>query len=175
MKLPTSYFQKNGLFLAQNLIGKTLARRFEDGTILRRKIIETEAYIGEEDKASHARMGKTNRNQIMYDRGGLVYMYLIYGTHWMLNIVSGKENNPEAVLIRGVQECIGPGRVGKLYKLDRSFYGEDLGDSERIWIEDTTLEGKVVATPRIGIAYAEETWREMPWRFILEEKGKSRK
>lgn len=168
-KLSSSYYQKDSLFLAQNMIGKTLVRRFEDGTLLRRKIMETEAYIGEEDKASHARMGKTKRNQIMYDRGGLVYMYLIYGVHWMLNIVSGKENSPEAILIRGVEGCVGPGRVGKLYQLDGSFYGEDLAQSDKIWIEDTPLEGNILSTPRIGIDYAEETWRNKPWRFIWEE------
>lgn len=176
IKLPASYFQKDCLFLAQNLIGKTLARRFEDGTILRRKIIETEAYIGEEDKASHARMGKTNRNQIMYEAGGTVYMYLIYGAHWMLNIVSGKEGNPEAILVRGVEGCSGPGRVGKLYGLNRDFYGEDLTSSPRLWIEDSHLEGSISSTPRIGIDYAESPWKEMPWRFIWKgEEGETAK
>lgn len=165
-RLTKTYFENNStLFLARNLIGKTLVRVFDDETV-RLKILETEAYIGEEDLACHARNGKTERNKVMYESGGLVYVYLIYGMYWMLNIVSAQQNQPEAILIRGIENCSGPGRVGRLLKLDKSFYAENLETSARIWIEDSNMEGNIIATPRVGIDYAGEEWKNKPWRFI---------
>ncbi len=168
-RIPKTWFQNHdALFIAENLIGKTLVREFESGEIIRSKIIETEAYLGPEDLACHASKGKTARTSIMFDQGGTVYVYLIYGMYWMLNFVTGKEEEPQAVLIRGIENCIGPGRLGKFLELDKSFYGEDLDISTRIWLEDTEAEGKIIATPRIGIDYAGEIWINKPWRFVLE-------
>ncbi len=159
--------ENDALFIAENLIGKTLVRKFDNGEIIRLKIIETEAYIGPEDLACHASKGKTPRTSIMFGEGGSVYVYLIYGMYWMLNFVTGKENEPQAVLIRGVESCIGPGRLGKFLQLDKSFYGEALDISKRIWLEDSKPDGTIIATPRIGIEYAGEIWKNKPWRFLL--------
>lgn len=168
-RLKKEYFRANdALVLAEDLLGKILVRDFGDGDSLRLKIIETEAYLGMEDRGNHASKGRTPRTEIMFAEGGVVYAYLIYGMHWLLNIVTGPADNPEAVLIRGVEGVIGPGRVGKLIGLDRSFYGEDLETSERLWIEDGEKEGKIVTSPRIGIDYAGEIWKNKPWRFELK-------
>lgn len=168
-RVPNSYFQTyDSLFLAQDLIGKTLVRQFDTGEIIRRKILETEAYLGKEDLACHASKGKTPRTSVMFEEGGKVYVYFIYGMYWLLNIVTGKKDHPQAVLIRGIEECLGPGRIGKLLQLDKSFYGENLETSSRIWIEDSSLKGSVLSTPRIGVDYAGEIWKNKPWRFIHE-------
>jgi len=164
-----SYFQKHdAVHLAQALLGKTLVRRFPDGRELRAQITETEAYFGSDDLASHASKGRTPRTELMFGNGGFVYVYLIYGRYWLLNIVTGKAGQPEAVLIRGLSTVDGPGRIGNLLELDKSFYGEDLASSERLWIEDTVTEGRVSAGPRIGVDYAGEVWKNMPWRFVLD-------
>ncbi len=168
-RLDQEYFRsQNALIIAEDLLGKTLVRNFGNGQILRSRIIETEAYLGPNDLASHASKGRTKRTEIMFAEGGVVYAYLIYGMHWLLNLVTGPKDHPEAVLIRGVENCIGPGRVGKLIGLDRSFYGENLEFSERIWVEDGIREGKIIASSRIGIDYAGEPWKNKPWRFELD-------
>ncbi|MFA7687666.1 MAG: DNA-3-methyladenine glycosylase [Moheibacter sp.] len=167
-RIPKSYFQNHdALFVAENLIGKTLVRHFRNGKVFRSPIVETEAYIGPEDLACHASKGKTPRTEIMFGEGGKVYVYLIYGMYWMLNFVTGKTEEPQAVLIRGVKDCSGPGRLGKLLGLDKSFYGEDLETSSRIWLEDSAHQGNTIATPRIGVDYSGEIWKEKPWRFLL--------
>lgn len=167
-RIPNSFFQENdALFVAKNLLGKTLVRQFEDGIIKRFQILETEAYLGEDDLACHASKGKTPRTSVMYEEGGLVYVYLIYGMYWMLNIVTGQKDHPQAVLIRGISSCIGPGRVGNQLKIDKSFYGENLELSDRIWIENSDFSGEILQTPRIGIEYAGDIWKNKPWRFIL--------
>src|SRR5690606_14390662 len=117
-RLKKEYFRaNNALVLAEDLLGKILVRDFGDGDSLRLKIIETEAYLGMEDRGNHASKGRTPRTEIMFAEGGVVYAYLIYGMHWLLNIVTGPADNPEAVLIRGVEGVIGPRseerRVGK--------------------------------------------------------------
>ena len=160
--------EQDALAVAEALIGKTLVRCFDDGRIFRSRITETEAYFGKNDLASHASKGRTKRTQVMFEEGGQVYVYLIYGMYWLLNIVTGEEDMPQAVLIRGTEDCSGPGRIGRLLELDKSFYGESLWTSKRIWIEDSHIEGTVKATPRIGVDYAGEIWKNKPWRFLLE-------
>jgi len=125
-----------------------------------------EAYHGQEDQASHARFGKTSRNHIMFARGGLVYVYLIYGIHWMLNVVTGPEGQPQAILIRGLEGFEGPGKLTRELEIERSFYGEDLAVSGRIWIEDSTEKVNIIQKPRVGIDYAGEPWKSNPWRYI---------
>lgn len=167
-RLDLKYFQsQNALFLAEDLLGKILVRDFGNGEIIRIPIVETEAYLGHDDLASHASKGRTPRTEIMFAEGGVIYAYLIYGIHWMLNIVTGPKDHPEAVLIRGVENCIGPGRVGKLIGLNRSFYGENLETSKRIWIEQGTSNREISTSSRIGIDYAGEIWKNKPWRFQL--------
>ena len=164
-RLNGAFFQRNVLEVAPELIGKTLVRKFDDKTIFRYKITETEAYSGDGDLACHASKGKTPRTEVMFREGGLVYVYFIYGMYWMLNFVTGKNEEASAVLIRGLEGVSGPGKVGKELQLDKSFYGENLETSERIWVEDDNFYSEIVATPRIGINYAGEPWISKPWRF----------
>ncbi|WP_430815612.1 DNA-3-methyladenine glycosylase [Carboxylicivirga sp. RSCT41] len=168
-RLGQSFFSRDVLVVAPDLLGKVLVRQFDDKSLVRYVISEVEAYRGEEDAACHAHKGRTERTEVMYHEGGHVYVYLIYGMYWLLNFVTGEKNDPQAVLIRGVKEVEGPGRLGRALELDKSFYGELLSDSERIWVEDDPLYGKVVydTTPRIGIDYAPEKWRYQKWRFVL--------
>lgn len=171
MKLGRNFYQRDVLEVAPFLLGKFLVRKFEDGKVEKRKIIEVEAYGGEEDLASHARFGKTGRNKIMWEKGGFVYVYFVYGMYWMFNITTGKNGQAQAVLVRSVEGIKGPGRVGRWLSLDKSFYGEDLTKSDRIWLEDGNFEKplKIKRTPRIGVSYAGE-WAKKKWRFILQEK-----
>lgn len=165
-RLSGHFFQHPVLEVAPDLLGKILARRFDDGSVHRYVITEVEAYNGMEDLACHASKGRTARTEVMFHRGGLVYVYLIYGMYWMLNFVTGNEDEPTAVLIRGLEGISGPGRVGRVLKLDKSFYGEELAASNRIWLEDSGNKPGIITTPRIGIDYAGEPWISKPWRFV---------
>lgn len=167
-KLNIDFFNRDVLDVARDLLGKTLVRRYEDQSIKKFFITEVEAYRGIEDLACHVSKGKTPRTEVMFREGGLVYVYLIYGMYWMLNVVTGKENDASAVLIRGIEGFSGPGRVGKALNLDKTFYGENLFTSSRLWIEDSGLLVKYKTSPRIGIDYAGEPWVSKPWRFILK-------
>lgn len=166
-RLTREFFTRDVLDIAPELPGKIMVMRFGDGTFGRYQVTDVEAYRGEEDKACHACRGRTSRTEIMFHEGGHLYIYLIYGMYWMLNIVTGQENNPQAVLIRGVENITGPGKVTKSLGIDRSFYGEDLVNSERIWFEDNGITPAVKTSPRIGIDYAGEYWKTRPWRYYI--------
>ncbi|WP_439182793.1 DNA-3-methyladenine glycosylase [Carboxylicivirga taeanensis] len=170
MRLRESFFQRDVLSVAPELLGKQLVRQYEDGRVHYYTITETEAYRGEEDAACHARKGRTRRTEVMYQSGGVVYTYLIYGLYWLLNFVTGPENHPQAVLIRGVHEVSGPGRLGQLLQLDGSFYGESLVTSQRLWVESGKPIGNapIELSERIGIDYADKIWRAKKWRFLLK-------
>ena len=163
-RLDEQFFQGDAIEIAQLLVGKILVRCFDDGRLQRYRITETEAYRGEEDLACHASKGRTARTEVMYHRGGKVYVYLIYGIYWMLNFVTSEEHYPAAVLIRSLEGIEGPGRVGKALQLNRSFYGEDLTLSDRIWVEDDGFKPVIAANTRIGVDYAGE-WALKKWRF----------
>ncbi len=134
-------------------------------------ITETEAYLGDGDRACHASKGRTARTEPMFLEGGHLYIYFVYGMHWMLNIVTGPAESPQAVLIRGVEQFSGPGRVTKGIGIDSSFNREDLVSSPRIWIEDSGYSPDLVAGPRVGINYAGEPWISKPWRFIVRNQN----
>ena len=152
---------------AKMLLGKWLCRRLDDGTVLKARIVETEAYCGEGDTACHAHCGKTERNAPMYEAGGIAYIYLCYGMHNLLNVVTGKKDYPEAVLIRGIENHIGPGRVTKFLQIDRTLNREPFTKANRLWIEDDgTPPPRFKPTPRIGIAYATKRDQKRKWRFV---------
>jgi DNA-3-methyladenine glycosylase len=166
-KLKRDYYIRDVLEVAPDLPGKNLVVCLPDKSFGRFKITDVEAYRGSEDKACHACKGRTSRTEIMFHEGGKLYIYLIYGMYWMLNIVTGDTNMPQAVLIRGVDNYSGPGRLTKFLGIDKSFYGEDLVTSERIWIEDPGITHKIKIGPRIGIDYAGEFWKTRPWRYYI--------
>lgn len=165
-RLPDSFFRRDVLLVAPSLLGKLLVRQFENGHIERFRITEVEAYRGTEDRACHASKGRTPRTEVMFQEGGKVYVYLIYGMYWMLNIVTGNEGDASAVLIRGIEGISGPGRVGRKLLLDKSFYGENLITSERIWIEDAPPVSEFKTSKRIGVDYAGD-WAEKMWRYSV--------
>lgn len=168
-RLEAAFFGRDVLAVAPELVGKTLVRSY-DSTIKQEFVItEVEAYRGCEDLACHASKGKTARTDVMFRQGGLVYVYLIYGMYWMLNFVTGEPDNPQAVLIRGLAGCYGPGRLTKRLDISRDFYGEDLSMSTRLWVEDRDSSPNLITAPRIGVDYAGKEWASKPWRFYTDD------
>lgn len=166
-RLGEEFFSQDVLVVAPALIGKTLVRCYPDGHFENYIITETEAYRGEEDLACHASKGRTTRTEIMYNHGGFIYIYLIYGMYWMLNFVTGKKGEPQATLIRGLDNVYGPGKLTKQLQLDKSFYGENITTSSRIFVCESNSK-EYTAAPRIGIDYAGEIWKNKMWRFTLK-------
>ena len=165
VRLTREFYTGGVLEVAPGLIGKDIIICRSNGMLSRYEITEVEAYRGAEDLACHASKGRTGRTDIMYHAGGRVYMYLIYGMYWMMNVVAGEANNPQAALIRGITGFNGPGKLTRALGIDGSYYGEDLVTSERIWIEDCQRKYYIISGPRIGIDYAGEPWVTMPWRY----------
>lgn len=167
-RLTRAFFTRDVLFVAPDIIGKILVFKSSGNSLKKYMITETEAYRGPEDKACHASRGRTPRTEVMFDMGGKIYVYFVYGMYWMLNFVTGVKNNPQAVLIRAIEGCNGPGKLTKVIGIDRSFYGEDLTTSDRIWVEDSGSHPKIKAGCRIGVDYAGEYWKNVPWRYTLD-------
>ncbi len=160
---------KNTVVLARWLLGKVLAVVDADGQVRRVRICETEAYHGASDVACHASKGRTARTEVMFAEGGVWYVYLCYGVHEMLNLVTGPSDQPSAILIRGVEGVVGPGRVTRALGIDRRFNGRPADEATGLWIEDDGFvvpRRAITATPRIGVAYAGPEWAAKPWRFF---------
>jgi DNA-3-methyladenine glycosylase len=155
------------LVVAPELVGKTLAVNLQGSVAGRYMITEVEAYRGSGDLACHASKGRTPRTEIMYSRGGHLYIYLIYGMYWMLNVVTGEEDNPQAVLIRGLKEFKGPGKLTRSLGITNSLNREDVVTSEKIWFEDAGIMPEIFTGPRIGIDYAGDYWKSVPWRYYV--------
>ncbi|MDD3740206.1 MAG: DNA-3-methyladenine glycosylase [Bacteroidales bacterium] len=166
MKLDLEFFNRDVLIVAPELVGKLLVRKYDDGSIIKLRISETEAYRGEEDKACHASKGITPRTEVMYSNPGSIYIYLIYGMYWMFNIVTEKINIPQAVLLRGAGEFNGPGKLTKALKITKEFNNLNISDCPQIWIEDDAYIPKIKTLPRVGIDYAGKEWASKPWRFV---------
>jgi DNA-3-methyladenine glycosylase len=186
LKLPPSFYQRqNVVEIAQEVLGKILFTKI-NGKISAGMIVETEAYSRKE-KGCHAFAGKTERNKVMFEKGGVAYVYLCYGIHHLFNIVTNEVGNADAVLIRALQPwqgeelmmqrmnvkslkkiTSGPGKLTKALGIDRSCNGKDLSGSE-VWIEDvgqTVSKKDCVASARIGIDYAGKD-ALLPWRFSI--------
>lgn len=149
--------------VARELVGKVLVC---DGRRLR--ISETEAYCGEEDTACHASRGRTKRTEVMYREAGTVYIYLCYGMHWMLNLVTGEENQPEAVLIRACLEAPGPGKLTKALGVTGDLNRSSVVTSDRLWVEDDGFFCEVLTDRRVGIGYASKEDQDRLWRFKMK-------
>ena len=167
MILDKTYFEQSAVTLAPDLIGKILCRKTEDG-IIKSRITETECYFGEEDTACHAHKGKTERTRVMYEPGGITYVYLCYGMHSLLNLVTGPKDHPEAVLIRGVENAKGPGRATKFLTITTKDNATLLSEEGGRWVEDDGFRAEYIALPRVGIDYANEEDRNRPWRFLMK-------
>ena len=166
--LTEEYFARPATELAKDLLGKWLCVQHEEG-IFRRRITETECYFGEEDTACHAHKGRTPRTDTLYQRGGITYIYLCYGIHSLLNIVTGAQDHPEAVLIRGIEGASGPGRVTKVLGLTTAQNRIPLCPQSGIWLEDDgTPTLPYQALPRVGIDYAAPADRNRPWRYLAD-------
>ncbi len=169
MILKSEYFSSPATTLAPDLLGKLLCRRLADGSIIKARIVETECYFGEEDTACHAHKGKTERTRPMYESGGITYVYLCYGIHSLLNIVTGDEGHPEAVLIRGVEGALGPGKLTKLLKITVKNNFLPLTEESGIWVEDDgTKPTRITKLPRVGIDYADKPDRDRKWRYTVK-------
>ena len=175
MKLSQEFYHMRAPELAPALIGKLLCRKVyeldSNGTkrskIIKLRITETECYFGESDTACHASKGYTDRTKTMYLAGGIAYVYLCYGIHSLLNVVSGPEGFPEAVLIRSVEGFNGPGKLTKAMNIDRALNGISFVVSDEIWIEDDGTSVTYKTGKRIGIDYATEEYKNILWRFTL--------
>jgi DNA-3-methyladenine glycosylase len=167
LRLPKEFYIRDVLDVAPELTGKIMSVRIGTDMVGRYMVTDVEAYRGTEDRACHASKGRTDRTEIMYHEGGRLYVYLVYGMYWMLNVVTGSENNPQAVLIRGVESLPGPGKLTRSLGINRTYYGEDLTISDRIWFEESGVIPIIRTGERIGIDYAGEYWRSKPWRFYI--------
>ena len=180
--LPRDFYNRHTLEVARDLLGKSLVRELPEGRVALR-IVETEAYIGENDKACHASKGMTARNKVMFGEPGHAYVYLIYGMYNCLNLVTEKNGFPAAVLIRAgeplegeeimaqrrpkAKPCdiaSGPGKLCGAMDITRALNGADVCKKGALYVEDAPAVKEVVACPRIGVDYAGED-AFMPWRF----------
>ncbi|MFN7814114.1 MAG: DNA-3-methyladenine glycosylase [Planctomycetia bacterium] len=168
--LPAAFFDRPADRVARELLGGVLAVRGADGRIARHVVHETEAYLGGHDLACHGSKGLTARNAVMFGPAGRWYVYLCYGMHWMLNVVTGAPGVPAAVLIRGAGGFVGPGRLTRGLGIDRRFDGRPAGRATGLWFEAAAVavpRRLVARTPRIGVGYAGE-WADAPLRFVVE-------
>lgn len=187
--LPREFFARPTVTVARDLLGVLLWRRTADGLTCGR-IVETEAYGGPEDMASHSRAGRTRRTQPMFGEVGHAYVYLVYGMHECLNVVARSDAaEAGAVLLRAIEPVLGidlmrlrrgretdadarlgagPARLSQAMAVDRSLDGHDLVSGESLWLTagDPVSEAAVAVGRRIGVDYAGE-WADRPWRFLL--------
>ncbi len=170
-KLRRSFFERPADRVARELIGKILVRRLP-GKELRARVVETEAYLGPRDLASHASKGRTPRTEILFGPAGHAYVYLIYGMYEMLNVVAGPPGGAQAVLIRGAQpldgwqaDLSGPGRLTRALRITGSENGLDLIRSQLFFLDDPSFEPRLACAKRIGIDYAKE-WKDARLRFL---------
>ena len=168
--LPAAFFSRPADVVARELLGARLVVRGDDGGLSRHVIVETEAYLGAHDLACHGSKGMTARNATMFGPAGRWYVYLCYGMHWMLNVVTGAEGVPAAVLVRGVVGHVGPGRLTRALGIDRAIDGRPASRRTGVWLVGARIAlpaRHVVRTPRIGVAYA-GIWAEKPLRFVID-------
>jgi DNA-3-methyladenine glycosylase len=188
-RIPRSFFEQTTLEVAKSLLGQRLVRLEGNQNRLSGIIIETEAYVGMDDLACHAKSGKTMRNHSMWGPAGIAYVYFTYGMHWMLNFVTERDGYPAAVLIRaivpveGIQRMMarrpgrklsdlvnGPAKLCQALNIDRSFDGHDACLSQsRLFVEqmEPRLIPRVTSGPRVGLNKVPEPWKSKPWRFMI--------
>lgn len=185
--LPKDFYQRDTIEVARELLGKTIVRQIGTHT-LSGTIVETEAYAGFDDKASHAHKGKTARNSVMFGPAGFSYVYFTYGMHYLFNVVTEDINYPSAVLIRAVEPISGikliqenrperkfhdltngPAKFTKAFRIDKCYNGLDITSGQSIWIENSPIisDDRIVTGPRIGVGYSMEC-ADWPRRFYIK-------
>lgn len=178
--LGPAFFARSADVVAPDLLGKLLVREWADGEVRWGRLVEVEAYLGEPDRASHARRGRTKRTTPMYGPPGHAYVYFVYGMHWCLNFVCREEGTPHAVLVRalepgpGTPRASGPGLVCRALGIDRGLDGASLVPPHLYLLDDGARPGPIVTTPRVGVDYAGE-WAARPLRFAVRSSHLSRR
>jgi DNA-3-methyladenine glycosylase len=187
--LKHDFFAQDTHEVARGLLGKLLVRSWRDKNIVGR-IMETESYVGENDKACHAAKGKTKRTEVMFGAAGYAYVYLIYGMYHCLNVVTERKGFPAAVLIRALEPMeeidmmekyrntnvfsnltTGPGKLTQALKITRALNGENLALSDKLFVMDDGLEvnqRNITTAPRIGVDYAGED-AKLLWRYYVRD------
>jgi DNA-3-methyladenine glycosylase len=164
--LPASFFARPAFAVAPDLLGRVLCRRL-GRDVVRLPILETEAYHDVCDLASHAARGRTPRNDVMFGPAGRWYVYLCYGVHWMLNVVTADVGTPSAVLVRATAGLGSPGVLTRELRIDRELGGRRAAPASGLWIEEGARAGLAARRlPRVGVAYAGPVWAGKPWRFL---------
>ncbi len=168
MKLTYGFYHRECLEVARDLVGKVLVHRTAEGE-KRLRISETEAYCGETDTACHAHKGRTNRTEVLYGDAGTIYVYLCYGIHELMNIVTGEVDAPQAVLIRACVNAPGPGRLTKALGITWEYNWQSIVENETLWIEDDGYRCEIALDKRVGIGYASEEDQNRLWRFKMKK------
>ena len=189
MRIERKFYMRDAVTVGKDILGKIIVKKTADGRMMSGRITKVEAYMGTTDKASHSYGGRrTKITEVMYKEGGYSYVFLIYGMYECFNVTVGREGDPQAVLIRGVEPLEnknlmwekrkvkkekdisnGPGKLTKALGITREDNGVDLVASENLWLEDDGYKVKdIIETTRIGIDYAEEDALK-PWRFYIKD------
>lgn len=191
-QLQRGFFAQPTLQVARQLLGARLVR-LDGSQRLAGYIVETEAYIGEEDQGCHARAGRTPRTRVMYGEAGRVYVYFTYGMHWMLNFVTEQAGTPAAVLVRAIlpsegtehmasrragvprpRWADGPAKLCQALAIDQRFNDSNACDPQALLFVETGLavpDSSVTSGPRVGLYSVPEPWRSLPWRFMVQDPG----
>ena len=162
-RLAYDFFHRHALEVAPDLVGKLLVH---GDRYLR--ISETEAYCGTADTACHAHKGRTKRTEVLYADAGTIYIYLCYGMHWLMNVITGDRDDPQGVLIRACVEAEGPGKLTKALGITGEGNRSSIVDSPDLWIGDDGFRCAVRTDKRVGIGYASQADQDRLWRFILD-------
>ena len=162
-RLTYDFFHRHALEVAPDLVGKLLVH---NNRFLR--ISETEAYCGVTDTACHAHKGRTRRTEVLYADAGTIYIYLCYGMHWLMNVITGDAEDPQGVLIRACVEAEGPGKLTKKLGITGEQNRGSVVDSPDLWIADDGFRCRIRRDKRVGIGYASQEDQDRLWRFILD-------
>ena len=161
-RLPYEFYHRHALEVAPELVGKILVCGET-----RLRISETEAYCGESDTACHASKGRTARTEVLYAQAGTIYVYLCYGMHWMMNVITGDVDDPQGVLIRACVDAPGPGRLTKKLGITKEYNRQNILTCPDLWIEDDGQRFAIETDKRVGIGYAAQEDQDRLWRFKM--------
>lgn len=162
-RLPYEFYHRPCDAVARDLVGKVIVHGET-----RLRISETEVYWGENDTACHASKGRTKRTEVLYAQAGTIYVYLCYGIHWLINIVTGDKEDPQAVLIRACAEAPGPGKLTRALGITGEYNRKSILETPDLWIEDDGFRCAVETAPRVGIGYARAEDQARLWRYIMK-------